>query len=166
MQDGFIKVAAGTPEIRVADCAYNAQACLSLLHQAAAEGVKVLCLPELCLTGYTCGDLFLQDTLLQGAEDALRSLLEGSKDLDLLAVVGVPVRYNQKLFNCAAVFCRGGCWAWSRRSIYPIIRSFTRGAGSPPAGNCGGRTSASPLRDRRAWSFLRACSFAASTSRC
>ena len=107
MQDGFIKVAAGTPEIRVADCAYNAQACLSLLHQAAAEGVKGLCLPELCLTGYTCGDLFLQDTLLQGAEDALRSLLEGSKDLDLLAVVGVPVRYNQKLFNCAAVFCRG-----------------------------------------------------------
>lgn len=107
MQDGFIKVAAGTPEIRVADCAYNAQACLSLLHQAAAEGVKVLCLPELCLTGYTCGDLFLQDALLQGAEDALRSLLEGSKDLDLLAVVGVPVRYNQKLFNCAAVFCRG-----------------------------------------------------------
>ena len=84
MQDGFIKVAAGTPEIRVADCAYNAQACLSLLHQAAAEGVKVLCLPELCLTGYTCGDLFLQDALLQGAEDALRSLLEGSKDLDLL----------------------------------------------------------------------------------
>ena len=107
MQDGFIKVAAGTPEIRVADCAYNAQACLSLLHQAAAEGVKVLCLPELCLTGYTCGDLFLQEALLQGAEDALRSLLEGSKDLDLLAVVGVPVRYNQKLFNCAAVFCRG-----------------------------------------------------------
>jgi len=75
MQDGFIKVAAGTPEIRVADCAYNAQACLSLLHQAASEGVKVLCLPELCLTGYTCGDLFLQEALLQGAEDVLRQFL-------------------------------------------------------------------------------------------
>lgn len=166
MQDGFIKVAAGTPEIRVADCAYNAQACLSLLHQAAAEGVKVLCLPELCLIGYTCGDLFLQDALLQGAEDALRSLLEGSKDLDLLAVVGVPVRYNQKLFNCAAVFCRGALLGLVPKIHLPNYTEFTRGAGSPPAGNCGGRTSASPLRGRRAWNFLRACCFAASTSRC
>ena len=123
MQDGFIKVAAGTPEIRVADCAYNAQACLSLLHQAAAEGVKVLCLPELCLTGYTCGDLFLQDALLQGAEDALRSLLEGSKDLDLLAVVGVPVRYNQKLFNCAAVFCRGALLGLVPKISTPIVNN-------------------------------------------
>lgn len=127
MQDGFIKVAAGTPEIRVADCAYNAQACLSLLHQAAAEGVKVLCLPELCLTGYTCGDLFLQDTLLQGAEDALRSLLEGSKDLDLLAVVGVPVRYNQKLFNCAAVFCRGALLGLVPKIHLPNYTEFYEG---------------------------------------
>ena len=127
MQDGFIKVAAGTPEIRVADCAYNAQACLSLLHQAAAEGVKVLCLPELCLTGYTCGDLFLQDALLQGAEDALRSLLEGSKDLDLLAVVGVPVRYNQKLFNCAAVFCRGALLGLVPKIHLPNYTEFYEG---------------------------------------
>lgn len=97
MQDGFIKVAAGTPEIRVADCAYNAQACLSLLHQAAAEGVKVLCLPELCLTGYTCGDLFLQDTLLQGAEGALRFLLEGSRLRSTMRAVGVPMQRDATL---------------------------------------------------------------------
>ena len=109
MRDGFIKVAAGTPEIRVADCAHNAQACAALLRQAAEQGVKVLCLPELCLTGYTCGDLFLQDTLLRGAEQALNTVLEASRDLDLLTAVGLPVRskWDSKLYNCAAVLHRG-----------------------------------------------------------
>ena len=107
MRDGFIKVAAGTPEIRVADCTHNAQQCLTLMRQAAEQGVKVLCLPELCLTGYTCGDLFLQESLLRGAEDALAHILSETKDLDLVAAVGVPMRYHGKLFNCAAVLCRG-----------------------------------------------------------
>ena len=59
MRDGFIKVAAGTPKIRVADCRYNAEQIFTLMREADKQGVKVLCLPELCLTGYTCGDLFL-----------------------------------------------------------------------------------------------------------
>ena len=67
MRDGFIKVAAGTPKIRVADCRYNAEQIFTLMREADKQGVKVLALPELCLTGYTCGDLFLQDTLLRGA---------------------------------------------------------------------------------------------------
>ncbi len=71
MRDGFIKVAAGTPKIRVADCRYNAEQIFTLMREADKQGVKVLCLPELCLTGYTCGDLFLQDTLLRGAEEGL-----------------------------------------------------------------------------------------------
>ena len=66
MRDGFIKVAAGTPKIRVADCRYNAEQIFTMMREADKQGVKVLCLPELCLTGYTCGDLFLQDTLLCG----------------------------------------------------------------------------------------------------
>ena len=66
MRDGFVKAAAGTPNIRVADCAYNGEQIITLIKAAAAQGVKVLALPELCITGYTCGDLFLQDTLLQG----------------------------------------------------------------------------------------------------
>ena len=107
MRDGFVKIAAGTPEIRVADCTYNGEQCIALLRQAAKEGVKVLCLPELCLTGYTCGDLFLQDTLLKGAEDALEQVLEASRDLDLVAAVGLPVRAEGKLYNCAALICRG-----------------------------------------------------------
>ena len=89
MQDGFIKVAAGTPKIRVADCAHNARAIIDLMKEAAAQGVKVLSLPELCLTGYTCGDLFLQETLLRGAEKALATILEETKKLEVLAAVGI-----------------------------------------------------------------------------
>ena len=75
MRDGLIKVAAGTPKIRVADCRYNAEQIVALMRQAAAEGVKVLCLPELCITGYTCGDLFLQPALLEGAEQDRKSVV-------------------------------------------------------------------------------------------
>ena len=109
MRDGFIKVAAGTPKIKVADCAYNAEQIISLIQTAAAQGVKVLALPELCVTGYTCGDLFLQDTLLRGAEGALGRILEETSALDILAAVGLPVwnRWDSKLYNCAAVIQRG-----------------------------------------------------------
>ena len=107
MRDGFIKVAAGTPKIRVADCGYNAGQIIALMKNAAEQGVKVLALPELCITGYTCGDLFLQDTLLQGAEDALGHILEQTKDLDMLTAVGLPVRGQNELYNCAAVISKG-----------------------------------------------------------
>ena len=108
MRDGFVKVAAGTPKIRVADCEYNAGQIISLMKEAAAQGVKVLALPELCVTGYTCGDLFLQDTLLDGAMDALRMILNETKELDVLTVLGMPVRSNGKLYNCAVAIQRGG----------------------------------------------------------
>ncbi len=107
MRDGFVKVAAGTPEIRVADCAFNAQQCINLIREAEQQGVKVLALPELCLTGYTCGDLFLQDTLLDGAEAALKAVLEATKDLDMFIALGLPVRYENKLYNCAAAIQSG-----------------------------------------------------------
>ena len=107
MRDGFIKVAAGTPNIRVADCEYNAGQIIALMKEAAAQGVKVLALPELCVTGYTCGDLFLQDTLLQGAEDALSRILEETSTLDMLTAVGLPVRCQNELYNCAAVISKG-----------------------------------------------------------
>ena len=109
MRDGFIKVAAGTPKIRVADCRYNAEQIFTLMRQAAHQGVRVLCLPELCLTGYTCGDLFFQPTLLQGAEDGLATILEATRNLDMVAAVGLPVRckWDHKLYNCAAVIHKG-----------------------------------------------------------
>ncbi len=135
MRDGFVKVAAGTPEIRVADCAYNARQCITLVREAAALGVKVLALPELCLTGYTCGDLFLQDTLLDGAEAALGTVLEAAKDVDMLIALGLPVRYENKLYNCAALLHRGELLALVPKRYLPNYsefyeqRWFTSGAG-------------------------------------
>ncbi|MDE6259506.1 MAG: hypothetical protein K2M42_01385 [Oscillospiraceae bacterium] len=108
MRDGFVKVAAGTPKIRVADCDYNAGQIIALMKEAAAQGVKVLALPELCVTGYTCGDLFLQPTLLDGAMSALRMILNETKELDVLTVLGMPVQSNGKLYNCAVAIQRGG----------------------------------------------------------
>jgi len=124
MRDGFIKVAAGTPKIRVADCAYNASQIIELMRQAAAEGGKVLCLPELCVTGYTCGDLFLQDTLLDGAEAALKRIMDETAELDMLTALGLPVRFRHKLYNCAAVIQKGALLALIPKAHIPNYGEF------------------------------------------
>ena len=90
MKDGFVTVAAATPKIRVADCRYNAEQIFTLMRQADQQGVKVIVFPELCLTGYTCGDLFLQDSLLRGAEEGLKTILEATRNLDMVAAIGLP----------------------------------------------------------------------------
>ena len=107
MKDGFLKAAAFSPALRVADCTYNAQQVLAQLQTAAQRGVKLAVFPEFCLTGYTCGDLFLQRTLQQGALDALEWLLAQTRTLDTVALVGLPLLVHGKLYNCAAVLCRG-----------------------------------------------------------
>jgi NAD+ synthase (glutamine-hydrolysing) len=105
--NGFARVAAVTPPIRVADCKYNAERILRVMEKARDEGVTVLCLPELCLTGYTCGDLFGQETLIASALEALSELIERSADLPVFTIAGLPLAYEGKLFNVAAAFCRG-----------------------------------------------------------
>lgn len=136
MLDGFLKTAAATPTIRVADPAYNAQEIAGLLKQAARQGVKFLVFPELCLTGYTCGDLFLQPLLLSGAEQGLAEILEESKNLPLLAAVGLPVAVEGKLYNCAAVFSQGKLLGLVPKLHIPNYsefyeqRHFTSGAGT------------------------------------
>ena len=107
MKDGFLKAAALSPALRVADCAYNTRQILTELRAAAARGVKLAVFPEFCLTGYTCGDLFLQRTLQTGALDALSTLLDETKALDVVTLVGLPLLVHGKLYNCAAVLCRG-----------------------------------------------------------
>ncbi len=107
MKDGFLKAAALSPSLRVADCNYNASQIVSQLQDAAARGVKLAVFPEFCLTGYTCGDLFLQRTLQQGALDALQTVLDASRELDVVALVGLPLLVRGKLYNCAAVLCGG-----------------------------------------------------------
>ena len=126
MRDGFIKVAAGTPKIRVADCRYNAEQIFTMMREADKQGVKVLCLPELCLTGYTCGDLFLQDTLLCGAEEGLQTILEATRNLDMVTVLGLPVRYkwDNKLYNCAAVIQSGEILGLVPKTYLPNYGEF------------------------------------------
>ncbi len=107
MKDGFVKVAAASPEIKVADCLYNEGMIVKTIVDMAKKGVKVLVLPELIITGYTVGDLLFQRTLIQGAEQALLGILEKTKELDMLFAIGLPFASGGKLYNVAAV-CHGG----------------------------------------------------------
>ena len=107
MKDGFIKVAAATPEIHVADCAFNADNILTLCQEANEQGVQVIGFPELCLTGYTCSDLFLHEVLLEGAKQQLLRIAKETKDMDMLILIGIPVRVRGALYNCAAVLHKG-----------------------------------------------------------
>ena len=106
-ENGFIRAAAASPALRVADCAYNAEQIIGVMREYAEKNVQLLCLPEFALTGYTCSDLFLQGTLLRGAEDGLAAILKASQGLNLVVLVGLPVRCTGKLYNCAAVVCNG-----------------------------------------------------------
>ena len=106
-ENGFIRAAAASPALRVADCVYNAKQIIGVMREYAEKNVQLLCLPEFALTGYTCSDLFLQDTLLRGAEDGLAAILKASQGLNLVVLVGLPVRCTGKLYNCAAVVCNG-----------------------------------------------------------
>lgn len=107
MKDGYIRVAAAAPEIEVADCKSNARNINAILAKAAKEGAKLLVLPELCVTGYTVGDLLSQQRLLDAAEKALSEIIKESGSYDVLTLVGLPVRHGSKLYNCAAAVHRG-----------------------------------------------------------
>lgn len=104
---GFIKVAAAIPSVRVADCDHNSEQIISLMQQASARGVKVVTFPEMSLTAYTCGDLLQQPLLHKAAEKALKRIIIASLDLNIVAIVGLPVVVDDKLYNCAAVVADG-----------------------------------------------------------
>ena len=124
MKDGFLKAAALSPALRVADCAYNTAQILQELRAASARGVKLAVFPEFCLTGYTCGDLFLQRTLQQGALTGLQTLLDASRELDIVALVGLPLLVRGKLYNCAAVLCRGRLLGLVPKTYLPNYGEF------------------------------------------
>ena len=107
MKQGFIKVAAASPRLRVADCKYNVAEMIKLAKLASEKGVKLLVFPELAISGSTCGDLFFSTVLQNGAMAALDEYLEATKDTDMISVVGFPFRYRDALYNCAAV-CQSG----------------------------------------------------------
>lgn len=106
MRHGFIKVAAVTPEVRVADCEFNGTKIIGLIESAAEEGIHLLVLPELCVTGYTCGDLFFQQALLDNAKDWTLKI-SAKVPRNMVVVFGAPVEFRGKIHNCAVVASAG-----------------------------------------------------------
>ena len=124
MKDGFITVATATPQVSVADCEANARAILACINEMAAAHAKVMVLPELCITGYTCSDLFWQTKLLDEAEAALSVIAEGSRQVDALITVGMPLRVAGKLLNVAAILCRGKVLGFVPKVNLPAYNEF------------------------------------------
>lgn len=124
MKDGFIKVAACTPEIQVADVDFNVDKIISQLEKCREEGVKVAVFPELCITGYTCQDLFFQNALLDKAMEGVVKIAKTTADSDMLVAVGMPVRAKGKLYNCAAVIQDGEVRAFVPKTHLPNYNEF------------------------------------------
>lgn len=135
MKHGFVKVAAAVPFVKVADCMYNADHIEQLILQADDAGVEILTFPELCITGYTCGDLFLQPFLIEEAERSLVTLVERTKHTKVLVLVGMPVRVEEKLFNAAVAFQSGKMLGAIPKTYLPNYREFQEARWFSPSGD-------------------------------
>ena len=124
MKYGFVKVAAAVPAVKVADIEYNVQQIESLIAQAEGRGVEIMVLPELCLTGYSCQDLFRQQALIDRAEQGVMLLLDFTRKLDIVTVVGLPVVVNGLLYNCAAVIQSGALLGIVPKTYLPNYGEF------------------------------------------
>lgn len=137
MRDGFIKVAAVTPKVRVADVKANEEELCKLIIEASEHQAKVIVLPELCITGYTCQDLFYQDILLREAKESLLRIAHRTREIDGLIFVGLPLEYKGKLYNTAAVLHRGEILGIVPKKYLPNyhefyeVRHFTKGMEEP-----------------------------------
>ena len=133
MIHGFIKTAAVTPKVQVADPEGNAREIIRLAKEAAGNGAKIIAFPELCITGYTCGDLFLQELLLESAKEALLQIIRETRELDALIFAGLPWEKEGKLYNVAAVFQGGKLLGLVPKTCIPNygefyeLRHFARG---------------------------------------
>ena len=124
MQHGFIKVAAAIPSLKVADCEYNILQIENIVAQAEGKGVEIIVFPELCVTGYTCQDLFRQTLLLEQAENAMLMLLDFTRNLDIIVIVGVPVTAGDMLLNCAAIIQKGHLLGLIPKTYLPNYGEF------------------------------------------
>ncbi len=124
MKYGFFKTAAASCDIKVANCAFNTESILKAIREAENSGAELIVLPELCITGYTCGDLFCQSTLLKEAITALAYIKEASLTLNIMISVGLPLEYNGKLYNCAAMLYRGSLLGIVPKTYLPNYNEF------------------------------------------
>ena len=124
MRDGFVKVAAVTPDIRVADVAYNTQNICKMIDETVAKGAKVIVFPELCVTGYTCSDLFTQDILLKKSKEALFKIAEYTKEKDAIIFIGVPLAIDGELYNVAAALNHGKILGLTTKTFLPNYGEF------------------------------------------
>ncbi len=120
-----MRVAAAVPRVHIADARRNAEGALKIMQQAFDEGVEIVVMPELSLVGYTCGDMVLQKKLLKDSEDALAWLMEETQDIPTIGIVGLPVVYADRLYNCAAVFGQGQLWGIIPKSYIPNYGEFS-----------------------------------------
>ncbi len=124
MKHGFIKVAAATTDVKVANCEYNCKQIINEIKKAENLGVKVLVLPELCITSYTCSDMFFQHTLIEAAADSLLEITKSTEYIDMLIAVGIPILHNGKLYNCAAIINKGKILAFIPKTHLPNYGEF------------------------------------------
>ena len=124
MKNGFIKVAAATPDIRVADVEFNTQNIINAMEEAQKNGAKILVFPELCVTGYTCSDLFDHSVLLKASRKALLEIAENTSDKDMLVFVGAPLEVNGKLYNVAAAMNQGEIIGFTTKTFLPNYGEF------------------------------------------
>lgn len=127
MKHGFIKVASATPVIRVAECEYNADKIIEIIEESVAKDVKIIVFPELCITGYTCGDLFLQDILLKSAKEQMFRIASETAKRDIIAVVGIPYMNEGILYNVAAVLFGGKVMGLVPKENIPNYSEFYEG---------------------------------------
>lgn len=124
MQNGFVKVAAAVPAVKVADCEYNTLQIENIIAQAEGKGVEIIVFPELCITGYSCQDLFRQSLLLEQVEASLLMLLDFTRNLDIISIVGLPVVVGDMLLNCAAVIQKGDLLGLIPKTYLPNYSEF------------------------------------------
>ena len=124
-QYGYMRVAAAVPRVHIADARRNAEGALKIMQDAFNEGVEIVVMPELSLVGYTCGDMVLQKKLLSDSERALAWLMAETADIPTIGIVGLPVVFADRLYNCAAIFGQGQLWGIVPKSYIPNYGEFS-----------------------------------------
>ena len=121
---GYVRVAAAVPAVRVADCEFNSRHIVDMFFEAARKNVENVVVPELCVTGYTCGALFEQSLLLESTDHAIADILSKTADADTIGIIGAPLRHKGSIVNAAIVFCHGRIVGVVPKTYLPNYKEF------------------------------------------